>query len=158
MGLISRLKGRCFCAFCKAERKVYLKKHVDLTNVLAASFLAMAITFSQWGQPDPRGAVIFAVFIAIAEVFVYSRWRASMVCKLCGFDPLVYKRSPEQAASKVRQFYDEKQQDPRFQMSRSPLVAHHRALKNQDRKAQQRKELQTKIKERRPMLAPTKNV
>jgi hypothetical protein len=160
MGLFSRLRGRCFCAYCKAERRVYVKKHVGLTNVLAASAFAMAITYSQWGVPDPRGLVIFCVFIVGAEVFVYSRWRASMICKLCGFDPLIYKRSPEQAAQKVRQFFDERQQDPKFQMSRSPLLEIQRQRSNQERKSKERSALETKIQARRnsPVLAPSKNV
>lgn len=151
MGMISRLRGRCFCAYCKAERKVYTKKHVSLTNVLAASFLAMAITFTQWGAPDPRGLMIFCVFILIAETFVYTRWRASMTCNLCGFDPLIYKRSPEQAALRVRRFFEEQQKNPRFQLSRSPLLEIQKQRLLHERKVAIVKAFEAKIRGERPV-------
>jgi hypothetical protein len=118
----------------------------------------MAITFAQWGTPDPRGIVIFLVFIGIAEMFVYSRWRASLVCKLCGFDPIVYKRSPEEAAQGVRKFFEEQKQDPRFHLSRSPLLELQKRITERERKANQYRELEKIVKARNPsLLPPTKS-
>ncbi len=118
-----------------------------MTNVLAAIFLAMAITYTQWGAPDPRGIVLASVFILIAEVFVYSRWRASMTCKLCGFDPLIYKRSPEQAAQRVRRFFDEQQKNPRFHLSRSPLLEIQKQRTAHERKVAVMKAFEARLRE-----------
>jgi hypothetical protein len=117
----------------------------------------MAITFAQWGAPDPRGIMLFAMFIGIAEVFVYSRWRSSLVCKLCGFDPIVYKRNPEEAARLVRKFFEEQQQDPRFHLSRSPLLEIQKRITEKERKANQYRELEKMVKARNPSLLPTKS-
>ena len=123
MGIFSRLHETCFCAFCKADRRVYSKKHVGLTNVLAAMLLSSGITFVVWGELDPRGLMLFCLTMVGSEIFINLRWRSSLVCRLCGFDPVIYKRSPERAAAKVREFYEKASNDPNFQLSRSPLVA-----------------------------------
>ena len=153
MPLISRLRGRCYCAFCKTERSVYVKKHIDMTNVLGAMILAVAVAFVYYGEPDPRFVVLFGLFVLLGEAFVYLRWRASMVCKLCGFDPLVYKRSPERAAQGVREFYQEKSAKPEFLLSRSPLIEVHRREKRQQRRQQMVKSLATREK-----VAPPKSL
>lgn len=154
MKLISRLRGRCFCAFCKAERKVYVKKHIDLTNVVGAILLAMAVGQAYYGAPDPRALVIFCMTILILEVFVYMRWRASIICTLCGFDPLVYKRSPEQAAQMVRAFYKEKNDNPEFWLSRSPLVERKRKERVKERQASNHTNLVARLAAKQPKPAP----
>lgn len=163
MRLISRLRGRCFCAFCKSERKIYLKKHIDLTNVGGALLMSLAVSQAYWGTPDPRALVLFCVTLVILEVFVYMRWRSAIICNLCGFDPMTYKRSPEKAAEKVRAFYNEREEDPQFQLTRSPLVARQKQRRAQQRKALEYKALEAKIMARRSLpkasssLAPTKS-
>lgn len=122
MKLFSRLRGRCYCAFCKAERRIYIKKHIDMTNVLGAFVLSLAMGYAYWGSPDPRILVLFFSGLMGAEMFIYIRWRSSLVCALCGFDPVIYKKSPELAASKVREYYQEREDRPEFLLSRSPLL------------------------------------
>lgn len=150
MGTFSRLHKQCFCAFCKSERRIYAKKHVSLTNVVASSFLATALSFAYFGVPDPRGLVLFCLFIGVAEIFVYARWRMSMSCSLCGFDPVIYKRSLESAAQKVRLFYEEKSKDPQFYLSRSPLLEIQKKKAEQDRKIFELKHFEARLKEKKP--------
>jgi hypothetical protein len=126
MKLISRLRDHRYCAFCRSRRRVYLKKHVDSTNVLGAVFLAAAVTYAFYGEPDPRGLLIFCLVILLSEIFVYVRWRSFVICRLCGFDPVLYKKSPALASLKVREFFMEQTRNPSFLLSRSPLVALHR--------------------------------
>lgn len=126
MGLFSRSRDRRFCAFCKTRRRVYLKKHVGVLNLLGLSLLSFGITYSYWGETDPRGLVIFCLLAAASEFFTFVRWRVSVVCKLCGFDPILYKRSPERAAVRVREFFEKQMQRPEFQLSRSPFLELHR--------------------------------
>ena len=139
MKLISRLRGRCFCAFCKAERKVYVKKHVDLTNVVGAVLLAMTAGQAYWGAPDPRAILVFCLVVTGMEIFVYMRWRSSIVCALCGFDPLVYKQSPARASELVKAFYKEREEDPSFWLTRSPLLERQKAARLNQRKAAKHK-------------------
>ena len=159
MPLISRLRNRCYCAFCKTERKVYSKKHVDLTNVLGASFLATSLSYLYWGELDPRGLMLFGVLILVAEVFVYSRWRSSLVCKMCGFDPIMYKRSPQEASKAVREFFTDNAHKPGFQLSRSPLLEVHKQQRAQERKKQELRYIESKMQAKRDSgLTPTKTV
>ena len=43
----------------------------------------------------------------ISEIFIQLRWRLTVACPRCGFDPVLYVKDPEKAARRVRQFYDE---------------------------------------------------
>lgn len=133
MKLFSRLRDQRYCAFCKTPRRVYLKKHVDMTNVVAAMLLSAFVSLSVWGQADPRGLMIFCFLIGVGEILVYMRWRIAVVCKMCGFDPVVYRKSPEKAALRVRQFFEEQVQNPRFQLSKSPLLELHKRQQLQER-------------------------
>lgn len=148
MKLISRLRDHRFCAYCKAPRRVYVKKHVDMTNVIGMLAFAMAITYFAWGAPDPRGLVLFCVFISFSEVFVYLRWRTSLACGLCGFDPIVYKRSPQEASKRVQEFFAEHRDDPQFLLSRSPLVQVQKKLMAQERQNDLRREIRNQAEKR----------
>lgn len=134
MKIISRLRDQRYCAFCRSPRRLYVKKHVDMTNVLALIFLAVAVTAGVWGGPDPRGLLLFCVFVGIGEIFIYLRWRASLICRMCGFDPIVYKKSPSEAAKRVNTFFREQAENPGFWLTNSPLLDVHRRLREQERK------------------------
>jgi hypothetical protein len=53
---------------------------------------------------------------------------------MCGFDPIVYKKSPAAAAKLVNAFFREQSENPRFWLSNSPLLELHRQLREQERK------------------------
>lgn len=134
MRLFSRVRDHRFCAFCKSKRRVYVKKHIDLTNVLITFFLAVvaASAFSQ--GLDPVSVLLWSVLLVLTEIFVFLRWRIAIVCRLCGFDPVLYKKSPALAAQKVRQFFDENVRKPQFFLSRSPLLETYRRQQELERK------------------------
>lgn len=132
--MISRLREHRYCAFCRSPRRVYVKKHVDLTNVVLAGVFSAFVTLAYWGEVDPRGLMMFCLITGISELMIYFRWRLGVVCKMCGFDPIVYKRSPDQAALRVRQFFEEQVGNPRFQLSKSPLLELHRRQRARERK------------------------
>lgn len=132
--IFSRSRFKSFCAFCKSPRRLYRKKHVGLTNVVGALVFAAGLTELVWSDADPRGLVIFSLLVFGAEVFVYLRWRAALSCTLCGFDPLLYKTSPARASLRVREFYVRAGDDPRFWLSKSPLVEVHRKQREGERR------------------------
>jgi hypothetical protein len=119
---IFSLKRFCYCAFCRAPRQVYAKKHIGLFNFLAAAAAAVCLSYLIWQKADPRLLVFFVLISGFTETFIYLRWRSSIVCGSCGFDPVIYKSSPEKAKAAVQKFYLEKIADPRFLLSRSPLL------------------------------------
>ena len=134
MKLFSRLFDHRFCAFCRAPRRMYLKKHIDLTNVLASGAMAGLLSVVVYGQLDPRALLLFSLLVVLGEAFVYLRWRAVLVCKLCGFDPLLYKKSPQAAAQRVRRFFEQQSQKPHFLLSKSPLLEVYRRQQRAERR------------------------
>lgn len=117
--LISRKS--CYCAFCKVERKVYAKKHLSLVDVLGLVGLGMVLTLTIFKTLDPRGLAIVATILVVAELFSQTKWRTSMICRNCGFDPVVYVRNPEQAGLKIKAFLEKRSQMPEF-LLRPPVV------------------------------------
>ena len=109
---------RCFCAFCKSERKIYRKRRSDVTNIAWSGFGALSLMFALFQEFDPRVFLFFVSFLIVAEVFVQTRWRTSIVCRHCGFDPILYVKSPNLAAQKVKFRLDERKNDPASLLSR----------------------------------------
>jgi hypothetical protein len=126
MKIFAKLKSGCFCAFCKSKRQIYSKKHVDIINIALTFAFSACLATALWTWWDPRCLVIFSLGIGLSEAFIYVRWRYSVVCQFCGFDPVTYRRSPELAKAKVAAFYQEKTLDPKFLLGSSPLIALHK--------------------------------
>src|SRR4051812_11174659 len=105
MRIITAIKSDCYCAFCKSNRQIYSKKHIDLVNIILALAVSFCLSAGLWAWYDPRVVVIVSFAIVISEAFIYLRWRFSIVCTQCGFDPVLYKKSTSRAKGKVREFY-----------------------------------------------------
>ena len=65
-----------------------------------------------WQEFDPRVMLIFVVFLAIAEIFVQIRWRMTIACPLCGFDPVLYMKDSALAVEKVQIRLQKRKEDP----------------------------------------------
>jgi hypothetical protein len=94
----------CYCAFCKTPRKVYKSKNLSIFEVLALIFLSVLITHVVFRSFDPRGLGIIAVFLLVGEIFTQLKWRTTIACQNCGFDPVLYIRDQEQAGLKIKAF------------------------------------------------------
>lgn len=105
-------RRECFCAYCKNQRKVYRSKHLSVLAV--TGFIGLSLIFSAliWSTVDPRSLIILTVFLLIGELFYQLRWRQSMICTYCGFDPVVYVKDPTLAADKIREFLKERSEKP----------------------------------------------
>lgn len=97
---------KVYCAFCKLERGVCRKKHVSWTNVVLAALCSLLIMYVVWGGAEPKAVIVFAIALMFAEVFVHLRWRMTMPCPHCHFDPVLYKRDPEMASKHVKAHLD----------------------------------------------------
>lgn len=111
-------KHNCYCAFCKSPRRIYGKKNISFMNVLASLMASIVIMFAIWREFDPRAIIAFVICLAISETFVQIRWRLAVVCRTCGFDPILYVRNPEAAASKVKLQLDVRKEDPKYLLSK----------------------------------------
>jgi glutaredoxin len=88
---MGNLKERIFCAFCKLEREVYTRKHITSTNVALCILTGLSIGYLIWGGLDGRMVLLTVVSMIFAEAFVHTRWRLSITCPHCAFDPILYK-------------------------------------------------------------------
>ena len=93
---------KVYCAFCKLERGVCRKKHVSSTNVVLAALCSILLMYVIWAAFEPKVIIIFAIALMFAEVFVHLRWRLTMPCPHCHFDPVLYKRDREKASANVK--------------------------------------------------------
>jgi hypothetical protein len=111
----------CYCAFCKVQRKVYASKNLSLIDVTGLVFLGIICTYAVYKNLDPRGLFFVILLLLAGEAFAQAKWRVSMICSNCGFDPIVYVRSPEQAGLKVKAFLDKRADSPEH-LLRPPVV------------------------------------
>lgn len=74
-----------------------------------------------WGSFEVKSVVVFMVFLGLAEFFTHFRWRMSVVCQHCGFDPVVYLKSPPAAVEKVTQHNERLLQSPMGKMRKLEL-------------------------------------
>lgn len=111
-------KNLCYCAFCRSPKKIYAQKRIGGFEVLACGLIAGALSVLVWGSPDPRGVVIWVMALLFSEAFLQSRWRMSVICTACGFDPVLYKKSPEQASANVKAKLELRRTDPRYLLSK----------------------------------------
>jgi hypothetical protein len=111
---------RCYCAYCRTERLVYRKRHISFVDAILALVASLTLSFSVWQTIDPRAVIFFAFGLGFAEVFVLIRWRMTIVCPKCGFDPVLYKKNPKMASDRVGRFTDWRKQDPLWLPSPRP--------------------------------------
>jgi hypothetical protein len=107
-------RTKCYCAFCKSERIVYKQRSVGVgaaIGALAGSLTVMLLIFHTF---DPRFILYFIVFLLVAEIFIRIRWRISVVCKYCGFDPVLYLKDTQRAVERVKNKLSQRQQSPEF--------------------------------------------
>ncbi len=103
-----------YCAFCRSSRRVYSNRGVTLGHLVGGLIWAVIFTYGYFRELDFRGVFIFLVILAVSEIFLRIRWRLQIVCPHCGFDPVLYLKDPEMAATRVRVFLEERRLDPSF--------------------------------------------
>ena len=113
---------RCYCAFCRTKRVVYTKRHISTLDGVLVFMASLLATVILWQDFDPRAVVLFAVGLGISEMFIIFRWRMSIACPHCGFDPVLYKKTPEKAALRVKQHLEMRRLDPLSAFSPPPKL------------------------------------
>jgi hypothetical protein len=120
--MIFQQRRECFCAFCKTPRKVYKSKNLSVLAIVGLIGLSLVLSEVIWNSLDPRGLVILAIFLLVGELFSQAKWRQSMICQNCGFDLIVFKKNPELAGLKIKEFLEQRAERPEFLLKRSPQI------------------------------------
>lgn len=111
-------RQNCYCAFCKTPRRIYRKKNISFMNLIASALASIVVMFALWQEYDPRVIIVWVICLAISEVFIKIRWRLSVVCRQCGFDPVLYTKQPDLAAQKVKEQLELRRQDPKYLLAK----------------------------------------
>lgn len=74
--------------------------------------MAIILSFIVFQDLDIKALLFISLFIGLSEVFIHLRWRLSVVCMECGFDPFIYKMSPARAALKVKETIANREKNP----------------------------------------------
>ncbi len=106
--------NRVYCAFCRLPRTSYLKKHVNWTNVAQSLLVAVLLMYLVWQQFEARVVIFFILSLSLGEIFLQIRWRLTVVCPHCGFDPVLYVHSPDKAAQRVMKKLEDKKESGDF--------------------------------------------
>ena len=101
-----------FCAFCRSPKVFFKRKRLGVLNILAAVAISLAINYIFSHQVEPVVFVIFIATLFVNELILQVRWRMSLICHECGFDPVIYKRNPELACQMVKTRIEKRKEDP----------------------------------------------
>lgn len=101
-----------FCAFCRSPKTYFKRKRIGVVNITVAFICAAAINYIFTHSIDFRVLVIFIAMLFIFELALQVRWRMSLICHECGFDPVIYKRNPELMSQMVKTKTDTRKLDP----------------------------------------------
>lgn len=112
------------CVFCKLSHRVYLKKEVSILDGLILLGVTGLLAFAIWKGPDLRSMLIFMSLAFLMQVFLRVRYRESVKCPHCGFDPILYQHDSEKAAQKVNAFMEERKDNPHYMLRPQPKIKH----------------------------------
>jgi hypothetical protein len=113
---------KVICAFCQLTHRVYTKKEVSFLDTLVMLMVTGLLAFAIWEGPDLRSMLLFMGMAFTAQVSLRMRYRASVKCPHCGFDPIVYKYNPGVAAKQVKEFLELRRDNPEFLLRSQPKI------------------------------------
>ncbi len=91
-----------FCPLCSSPRRLGMHPKPGQPIHYAQVFsTAMFFTLITWSFFEWKGIVSFVPLWIAFEVFYRAKVRASVVCKKCGFDPVLYLVDVERARAAV---------------------------------------------------------
>ena len=134
MAWFKKSHRECYCAFCKRQRSVYTKRHVTWTDVGSCLVLTLVGSAALFRTISPKAILVSVAVIMVAEVIVQLRWRLSLPCAHCGFDPLLYTRNPDHAAKQVRTVYERRRERADFLLTSKSLLETQKRIRDGSRK------------------------
>jgi hypothetical protein len=116
------VKTEVYCSFCSLPHRVYSQKHVSAFGLASFALISVVVSYLAWQEFRWLACVLFLALSAWSE-FVHSmRWRQSVNCKNCGFDPFVYKQNPDNAAKMVNEFMALRRDNPSYLLKPRPII------------------------------------
>lgn len=119
---MSRAYQNAFCAFCRSPRRVYMKKHAGFREVFYTFWLGFSLGLLFWQEVNPRFLPIWVTILGLTEILIQLRWRVSLPCQKCGFDPALYLRDPKKAAVIVQRVMKARFENPNTISRRLPVI------------------------------------
>ena len=116
------MKTDVYCSFCSLPHRVYSKNHIGVPEMLAFGAISMVGSFAIWEEFHWAGCVVFVMLTSLTEIIYRMRWRHSVACKNCGFDPYLYKKAPEDAAQLVKDFLENRRDNPAYLLRPRPQI------------------------------------
>ncbi len=105
------MSNKGYCAFCRSPKVYFGRKRLGILNVGAAFIGALALNYIFSHTVEPITFVIFVANMFVIELALQVRWRMSLICHECGFDPVIYKRNPDVACQMVKAKIEQRKGD-----------------------------------------------
>lgn len=90
-------------------------------DVIYAFSLGILLSLLVKQEIDFRFIPFSITILGLMEIIAQLRWRLSLPCSKCGFDPLLYIKSPEKAARRVKAHLEERKNDPNLLNKSLPI-------------------------------------
>lgn len=100
-----------FCAFCKSPRKFYAQKRLGIKGLFSSLLIGIALSYILEQAMSPSALFIMIVIAIMLDLLTQVRWRYSVICKECGFDPVLYKKDSQRACERVKNRLEERKKD-----------------------------------------------
>jgi len=88
-------------------------------NIFASIVVSFVAGLIIWQDFDLRMIPLFVLALGLAEILIQIRWRLSIVCPHCGFDPVLYLSSREKAEEKVKTHLEKRRNSAAFLLSKN---------------------------------------
>ena len=101
-------KRSCYCAFCRSPHWVYRRKRLGALHFFFSLITSAVSSLIIFSEILPQMILFFVFCLVVVEIFMQIRWRMSLVCKQCGFDPILYRKDTNKAAGQVKDFLEKR--------------------------------------------------
>ncbi len=108
------MKANAYCALCRNERRIFRKRRLGAWDIVVNAFASFLLMMLIWQAFDARVFVFFVLGLALSEGVIQIRWRLSVVCPHCGFDPALYVQNNNAAALKVKSHLEARKSDSKY--------------------------------------------
>lgn len=110
------------CVFCKLPHRVYTKNEVSVFDIMLIFLVTGLMAYAIWGGPDLRSLLILMGLSFTTQIFFRMRYRESVKCPHCGFDPILYQQDNEAAAARVNAHMERRKDNPEFMLKPQPQI------------------------------------
>ena len=97
-----------------------MKRDISVFDFIICGLASLAAMALVWQDFNIKVFYFFTFALIASEILVRLRWRMKMICHICGFDPILYKKDPQRTALKVKSFLEARQTDPKMLLKPYP--------------------------------------